>query len=269
VSRVIDNQTNLWGRTSGLEAQRSDFWIVDFKDALAGLNLSILYSKPMTDGLAAFYLPPKLQSYFAQSVTLPELKVRAEPIRRDSRAYPTPAWEEALEPITMTFILDSYTSGATGTANRSPYKSDIYQMLDGWRMVVRAGRGPMSGESSIRLNTDYRIDYCFDVRLLLLRGCSNPRVYDTAAGQKALMTASALAGAFGFSTLQTVGEAVSNYAADNSVINDLEFSMEYRLVNCWLGGFKISDLSYEAAKIVTLSTTFYADDIQQVPQNAT
>lgn len=268
MSRVIDNQMNPWGKRQGVEAQRSDLWIVDFKDALEKLNQSLLRSEDMTPGLATFYLPPKLSSYFVQNVVLPDLKTRAEPIRRDSRAYPTPSWDEALEPISMTFILDCFTPGANGTANRSPYKSDVYQMLDGWRAVVRAGRGPMSSEYSIRLNADYRIDYAFDVRLLLLRG-SDPQVVDTGPAQVLIQQGNALAGLFGYSTVQTVGEAFSSAVGANSIINDLQFSMQYRLVNCWLGSFKLSELNYEGARIVTLATTFYADDIQQIPDKAT
>ena len=267
MSRVIDIQTNPWGQRSGAEAQRSDLWVVNFDDALKGLNQSLLAGEVMTPGLALPYLPPKLSYYFAQNVILPDLKTRAEPIRRDSRAYPTPSWDEALEPITMTFILDAYSAGSNGTANRTPYKSDIYQMLDSWRCLVRAGRGAMSSEYAIRLNNDYRIEYAFDVRVLLLRG-SNPRVVDTGPAQALIQHGSALAGLFGYSTIQTVGNAVSSAVGANSIINDLEYSMQFRLTRCWLGSFKLSELSYEAARVVTLATTFYADDIQQIPQNA-
>lgn len=265
---VIDNQTNPWGTLKGVEIQRSDLWIVDFKDALQGLNQMLTRSEDMTPGLAPYYLPPKLASYFVQNVTLPELKTRAEPIRRDSRPYPTPSWDEALEPISMTFILDCYTAGSAGTANTTPYKSDVYQMLDGWRAVVRAGRGAMSSEYAIRLNADYRIDYAFDVRLLLLRGV-DPQVLDTGPAQALIQQGNALAGLFGYSTIQTVGLAASAAIGANSIINDLQFSSQFRLTRCWLGSFKLSEMSYDTAKVVTLAATFYADDIQQIPQKAT
>lgn len=271
MSRVIDSQTNPWGRNEGVEVQRSDFWVVDFHNALKSLSTSLLEAEAMSTGVNRPRLPAKLQPYFAQSVTLPELKVRSEPIRRDSMAYPTPSWDEALEPIAMTFILDSYTGGELGTANKSPYQSDIYLMLDGWRAVVRAGRGSQSNEYALRLNADYRIDYRFDVGVLLLRGCSSPKSVGAyaQASQQALLSGSALAGRFGFSNVQTVGNvlASASVAPGSSIVTDLEWSSKFNLVNCWLGGFKIGELNYDAAKVVTLTATFYADDILQVPTN--
>ncbi len=245
--RVIDTQTNLWGRTQGIEPQRSDLWVVDFQEVMDGLNKNVLNRFPMSTGLARPFLPQNLPLYFAQTVALPELKTKSEPVRRDSRSYPMPSWGESLDPITMTFILDCYRPGG---ANASPYRSDIYQTLEVWRAAVRAGRGSMSGEYSFRLNTDYRIDCRFGVGLKMLRG-AEPAVPTEAEKEGPE-----------FEGLWNTALFHSQY----SVITDLAFSKKFTLVNCWLGSFKMSDLSYDAAKVVLLTATFYADDILQEPE---
>lgn len=236
MGRIIDDQVNIWGKQQGAEIQRSDLWVVNFNQALSGLASVVFSGAPMSPGLGLPYVPPKLATYYASAVALPDLKVRAEPIRRDSRPYQTPSWDEPLDGIRMTFVLDCFKAGGTAL---SPYRSDIYQMLDVWRAVVRAGRGAMSNEYAITLDGNYRIDYAFDVQLSLLRGSSNP----TVNGQTSTPTAN-----------QTVAA---------SIINDLEFSTQFRLVNCWLGSFKVSELNYDAAKVVQIDTTFYAEDILQ------
>jgi hypothetical protein len=215
-------QTNPWGQT--VDAQRSDLWSVDFSAAMTGLNNSTGLGAPTG---TAPTLPPKLGTYFAQTVTLSELKLRAEPIRRDSRPYQMPSWDEPIEAITMTFLLDCY--GQLG-AVRDPYASDIYQMLEAWRARVRMGRGGMSSEFSLDLDSSYGFltPFRWDVRVNLLRGAV-PSV--------------------------SIAE----------ISNDLIATLQLRLVNAWPASYRISELSYDAPKPVTLSTTFYAEDIQQLP----
>jgi hypothetical protein len=221
MARVIANQRNIWGRQNGAEPQRADLWVVDFSLALQGLSGVVVNGTPMTPGSTATpYVPPRLATYHAASVALPELKIRPEQIKRDSRPYQVPSWDDPCEAVRINFILDSFKPGG---AVVSPYRSDIYQMLDVWRMVTRAGRGPMSKEFSITLDANYRIDYAFDVRLMLLRPASTP---DTDA-------------------------------------NDLEFSLQLRLVNCWLSTFRLSELSYDGTKVSQLEATFYTEDIRQ------
>lgn len=251
MARVIDNQANMWGRSYGAEAQRSDLWIVDFRDVLQLLSASILQGSAMSKGVAEPYIPPKLATYHAQSVTLPDLKVRAEAIRRDSRPYQTPSWDEALEAITFSFILDCWKAGKSYAVD--PYRSDIYQMLDVWRAVVRAGRGAMSGEYAITLDANYRIDYKADVRVNLMRGVA-PQV---------ITTGNAVPLTLGISRDNEAALAQVIEASGNTIVNDLAWSMKFTLINCWLASFKLSDLNYEAAQVVKLTATLYADDIQQ------
>ncbi len=235
MARIIDNQINPWGKQQGPELQRSDLWVIDFNQALTGLARAANSSDLMTSGLDTPFLPTKLATYFAKSVALPDLKIRSEPIRRDARPYPMPSWDEPLEPVRIVFWLDAFGPGHTGV---DPFRSDIYQMLNVWRAVVRAGRGSMSSEFAITLNGNYSIDYAFDVRVLMMRASSRPTLN---------------------SALNTTNE--------QAVMNDLEYSLQLRMVNCWLGAFRVSELDYEGAKIVQLDTTFYAEDIRQESQN--
>ena len=40
-------------------------------------------------------------------------------------------------------------------------------------------------------------------------------------------------------------------------------SSEWMLSNAWLGGWKLSDLSYGESKLVTVDATIYAEDLFQ------
>lgn len=245
MSRVITNQNNLWGKQSGIEPQRSDLWIVDFSLALTGLsgaaNVSGLASvvngrtgaSSMNSGVPVPYVPPAIPTYYASSVTLPDLKIRSEAVRRDSRSYPMPSWDESLEPVRINFLLDCFKPGG---AFKTPYQSDIYQMLDVWRAVVRAGRGSVSSEYSITLDNNYRIDYAFDLRVMMMRASSAPSLNPDASDPALIVS------------------------------NDLEFSLQLRLVNCWLSSFRVSELNYEGAKMVQIEALFHAEDIRQEAQ---
>jgi hypothetical protein len=231
VARIIDFQTNIWGKQGGIDAQRSDQWVVDFTQALTGLSTVVSNTAQISTGQPIPYVPPKLASFFVASVTLPELKIRAEAVRRDSRNYQMPSLDEPCDTVRLVFILDCFKPGANA---KGPYQSDIYQMLNTWRTVVRAGRGGLSTEFSIALDAHYRIDYAYDVRLLLMRSSSNIQVANNTADQ----------------------------SPDESIMNDLEISTQLRLVNCWLSSFKISELAYEQARVVQLESIFYAEDIR-------
>ena len=168
-------------------------------------------------------------SYFAQSVSLPELAVKAEPVRRDSRAYNMPSWDEPLGTTRITFLVDAQTR----------FSSRIYRLLDSWRMLARAGRGSVGTESSVILNPNYRINYAFTIMLSLLCG-----------GLSAAASAA------------TLDEAAADFLGGSFHIdNDLQYSGQYLLENAWLGSFKMGDLSYEGAKSATIEATFYADNV--------
>jgi hypothetical protein len=245
MARVIDQQTNPWGRQNqGIEPQRSDLWVVDLSAVVRGLKVALAGdSEELSFGIERPFLPTILGSYFAQSVTLPELKVRSEHIRRDSRPYQMPSWDEPCDAATMTFVLDCYRPGGN---NNNPYTSDIYQVLDIWRAVVRAGRDAMSSEFAITLNSDYTIGYAFNIYLKLLRG-TLPSYYDSG---------------YDADYVGANGQPVNQV----EIINDLALAKQFTLINCWLGGFKMSELNYEGgAKAVLLTATIYIEDICQEP----
>jgi hypothetical protein len=156
VARIVQ-QKNPWaaqaGAGGGLDPQRSDLWTVDFKQVSDGLSVVLEQNVP------------GIPTYFAQSLNFPEPKVRGEMYRRDSRPYNMPGFDEPLDPVRMTFILES---PGPGTSSR------IYRFLDNWRQVVRAGRGAMSAAgASITLDENYRIDYAFNINVFLLAGTAN------------------------------------------------------------------------------------------------
>lgn len=265
MARIIDNQTNVWGRQQGAEPQRSDLWVADFNQAINGtpglnggpgspsLRSVIEKATPMTSGIAKPFIPSKFFSYYCQSVELPELRTRADEIRRDTRPYRVPWWDEPCDSLRIKFILDCYKPGSTG---QSPYTSDVYQLLDVWRAVVRAGRSSMSSEYAITLDGNYRIDYAFDVKLSLLRG-STPSVMNLTAATTA---ANYFPGVFGQVARASVS---SNLAQGLAIQNDLEISLQLILVNCWLSSFRLSELSYENTRLTLLDAVFYLEDIKQ------
>lgn len=276
MARIVENQTNLWGKQQGIEGQRSDLWLVDFRETLEGLHrVAVTASTADTETSGSVnlqppmdFLLPKLATYYVHSVALPDLRVRSDAVRRDSRPYQMPTWDDPLDPIRMTFLLDCYKPGR----ETSPYKSEVYCLMDAWRSVVRAGRGSLSSEYAIRLDNDYRIDYAFNVEVKLLRPGSpqltsvNPNFF---GGQKTLAQrdqaylgsgAGVYPGNTPYPSL-AVPDAL-NYTV---VQNDLQEALKLTLVKCWLSSFKVSDLSYEQAKLVQIEATLYAEDIQQEP----
>ncbi len=277
MARVIQNQRNPWGAQAGLggeEPQRSDLWVVDMTSVLRGITTQL-----------SIDLPP-IPAYFAQSISIPELRVKADAFRRDSRPYNMPTWDDPLDPVKITFVLDAALPG---------YASRIYNVLDRWRSLVRAGRGSMSKEVMPVLNNNYRIDFQFNITVMLLRGGqaainsalsqsdalvqsitpspSKPKIFSlqnnntsTAQKQAPTDTQQAADQAIQAANQQAASNAstallLANAVQLSSVDNDLQYSGAYTLQNCWLGGFRISDLNYTTTQISTLEATIYAEDV--------
>ncbi len=231
MARVIDNQTNIWGRQQTIDSQRADLWVADFTQALSGLASVIIDSNVLGNNVSLPFVPPKLASYYVRVMGLPELRVRPDVVRRDSRPYQMPSWDDPCEAVRMTFLLDCFQPGKVF----NPYRSDVYQMLDVWRAVVRAGRGGMSTEYAITLDNNYRIDYAHDIGLNLLR--------------------------------PDVPEFNPNVTTSDAVTNDLQYSLQLKLVNCWLAGFRLEEVSYEGSKFLHIEATFYTEDVRQLAAN--
>lgn len=282
--RVVTDQKNLWGAQGGYEAQRKDLWIVDFRDAVS------LVSAQMDSRLSA--VPP----YFVRSVSLPELRVKADVFRRDSRPYNMPGWDDALDPVKMTFVVDSRSDKES---------SHIYRFLDSWRQLIRAGRGAMGEEPTIALNRDYRIEYGFNLTLILLKGGNLKTVDLDVARNSSLLVGTAIQSTLSSGLFNTVnlfnGQTVKRFPGESDlafaarqrqqqqleaakanlqrqsdrlsstgttdlkkliIANDLQYSGLYILENAWLGGFKMGDLDYsDAGNFHTIEATFYAENI--------
>ena len=146
-------EINPWGKT--IDAQRSDLWQVSFITAVSAIKACAGTAKTFSGLINIF-------EYEAQSVALPERRVKADPIRRDSRVYNMPGSDEPLDAIKMTFLLDSAASTSTS--------SNLLTILAAWRALVRAGRGAVSVEDGFTLNANYRIDYAFNVPVTLYQG---------------------------------------------------------------------------------------------------
>jgi hypothetical protein len=230
-------------------------------------------------------LPP-IPSYFAQSVSIPELRVKPDAFRRDSRPYNMPVFDEPLDPVKIVFVLDAPLPG---------YVSRIYHVLDSWRKLVRAGRGSMSQEVAVALNNNYRIDFQFNITVMLLRGgraAINSALNQTDALSQTVSAAPSRPNIFTIqtnntntsqkqppTTAQTAAQQqaaaanqqaaanastallISNAVQLSSVDNDLQYSGAYTLQNCWLGGFRMSDFSYTTTQISTIEATLYAEDV--------
>jgi hypothetical protein len=241
VSRIFE-QKNVWGSQGGLNPQRADLWFVDFTQVLRGINAQLpntdntMVVLPLATLVSPFYvttalapLGSRVEPYYVASVSLPSLGIKAEEIRRDSRPYMMPGFDDPLSEIKVVFILESPVS----TKN-----SKIYQFLDTWRAFTRAGRGAMGNEKTVTLNSRFTVVFRFPVSITLLRGNANP-------------------------TIQTL--AVAN--AQLPVSNDVEDCGVWQLENMWLSRFRATDLDYSKGnEIVRIEATFYADNIRDLNQ---
>lgn len=259
-------QQNRWGAPGGQDAQRTDLWYLDL--TLASLAIQAQVRRvPVFSNLADF------KPYELQSLVLPELAVKPESARRDSRNYQVPGVDEPLGAIKMTFLVDS---------NPESVEHNLITTLIAWRALVRAGRGSVSTESSFALNTDYRITYAFGATLHLLRGGSAALV-DTQvaqAGSQAQVVVNTAPPGANFqgqpalqvnpiprSPLQVDGSSIARPAWQLSttrtpVVRDFERSYSASLINLWLGAFRITDLNHASSELLKVDATFYADDIR-------
>lgn len=278
----LADHKNLWGATTskGLEPQRSDLWLVDLTELVNGLNKQGIFQKL---GLAAV---PVFYPQFVQSVTFPELKMKPEVYRRDSVPFNMPSWDEPLDPVKIVFLMDT---------DDNPNQSRVTSVLQAWQAIVRAGRGDRSSLYAddavlINLNSSYRYDYTFPIRIAMLRGSfttrsslnaeqitqMNQQMENQASFQADFMDSiqSVFAGAApgDFET----ASALTSLATGRNVFSSsevtqrplaqqpwLEVAANWRLQNAWLGGWKMSDLAYADSKLVTVDATIYAEDLYE------
>lgn|SRR5512143_2149174 len=262
------NQINLWGKQADagttLEPQRSDLWMVDFKAAVQGVGTA-----------SKVPLIPILPQY-VRAITLPELRTKAEPIRRDSVPYQMPSWDDPLDPIKITFLLDTHAQEDV---------SNVIQFLDAWMALTRAGRGTRFlgynvNTAWLTLNSDFRVDFQYQVDLWLLRGSASdltggfstsPQSDEFKAGMANANTAfrnqkkqegQVQQGATAVQDQQPVTQFSLSASLRSSANPNMTVHSIYTLVNAWLGAYKMSDLNYAQSDLVTVEATFYADDVR-------
>lgn len=263
MSRIFD-QKNIWGAQGGLDAQRADLWKVDFLQAVKGINEQI-YSGDVATTLQP--ISSTVEPYYVASVTMPTMKVKSEEVRRDSRPYMMPSFDEPLSEIKVVFIVDTPKSGPT---------TKIYRFLEAWRAFVRAGRGGMSNEHEVSLGKDYKVIFRFPVTIVLLRGNSNPKIHSISESLGSLNSEyygsvsqlnenlSGLSEAEKSARLKAILAASGVFSDANlqPVENDLENCAVFQVHNMWLSSLKMTDLDYaKGNEIVRLEAVFCADNI--------
>jgi hypothetical protein len=255
----------MWGVQKGEDPQRSDLWQADFSVAIDGLNDIASPDPPLQ----------KMPRYYPCLVALPALRVRAEPVRRDSRSYNMPSWDDPLEAIRINFIMDDGSNSLVRYREDQP-QSELYRILDVWRSLVRAGRGAVSQENEIFLRYDFALPILsYNIFLYFCRGSSWPppsSVNNPTIVMPSSRTAQQQAT---FENTMTADDLKTKaVASDQSrqAFEDfppgLDVSNVFVLEEAWLSEFKIGELSYVDSKPLTVEALFYAENIVQTSGKA-
>lgn len=274
-----DLQRNPWGRSNddgGLNPHRTDLWYVDFSSAIKNLQ-----------AVAADV--QSVPAYYVLSTTLPGYVIRAETYRRGSIPFQMPSWDEPVEPLTLTFLMESVNP------NR------VIDFLTTWQAQTRAGRGErftngfaggqaftQDGETIINpnfgqvtLNDNYTIDFVYTFTVWLLQGATAPaqvEVQDTDTFQEQLALQRRQREA------QDIWKTSNTAAQRNAVTTRADFSAATSAarqklaqtpawcqcerifpieVRAWLASFKIGDLTYKGTDLLTIEARFYPEYIEQ------
>lgn len=261
------NQINLWGKQAdagtGFNPQRADLWMVDFTPAAQGVA-----------GATKISIAPIVPQYL-RSISLPEQRTKAEPIRRDSVPFQMPSWDDPLDAIKITFLMDTHQQDDA---------CNVVQFLDAWLALTRAGRGSRTlgytrNTAWLKLNDSFTIDFRFDVFLSLLRGVEASNISNIVNQQSDQFKAAMANANTNFSNLKAQQDqiqrgptALQNAPASQFTISNILQSRNsnmsraiYRLYSTWLGAYKISDLNYTQSDLVTVEATFYPENVYLIP----
>ena len=267
-----DVQRNPWGRSNedkGLNPHRTDLWYVDFSAVSASLS---------TDENPLSTLP----AYYVRSVNMPGAVVRADTFRRASIPFQMPSWDEPLEPLNMTFLMESVTP------------NPVLNLLSAWQARARAGRGNVGSlgwmwtdETALQLNANYRIDFSFMFKIWLLQGSIAPvalaaqvesdsfqeaLAYQQAqrAQQDIWRTSSGLRNSKGPLVQSNVQDSVEARKIAQLSRRKMEtiigWSQCERIlafdIKAWLSTYKVGDLNYNAAELLLAEARFYPEYIR-------
>jgi hypothetical protein len=173
-----------------------------------------------------------------------------------------PSFDEPLEAVRINFVMDD--GGITNPSDATVSQSEIYRLLDAWRLVVRAGRGAVGSENFIRLNDSYTIVFRFPIYAYLCRGLSPSAQAQavSANSQFSRPNSSTQDQTFDVpASLAPTGVRTRLQAAQAGI--GLEITNIIQLERAWLSSFKVAELSYEQARVLTIEAMVYAENIYQ------
>lgn len=246
----VNSLRNLWGVQSvaganALEPQRVDLFLVDFTNAVAELNAA-----------AGIQLSP-VEPQFVKSVSIPDLKIKAEVIAKNSIPVHFPSWDEPVEPAKISFLLDTYSAED---------KSAVLDMLDTWIALTRAGHGKKFGgfgsgsqeTGYFLLDSTFRTNCRFDIQVKFLRGKLKSA---QAAPVDLIPQVNGEVAASRLNEAATQHDIFARYTVPNSSIlePDMEEHMRIVLRKAWCAGYKVSDLNYGDSQLVTVDAIFYPE----------
>ncbi len=260
----VQDIKNQWGVSGGPNPQRSDLWQVDLEPAISGINRADAYHPQIQ----------VLPRYVPSAIVLPELRIKAEPVRRDSRSYNMPSWDDPLDPVKISFVMDDGTTLGRSLDSETIGQSEVYRMLDVWRRLTRAGRGSLGTELPLVLDENYQIVFRFPIYAYLCRGYAVPPISMSLTTESRFFRPRTATQNATFdvpldlapSAVQTRVLQDREAAFKRQMTAGLEVTNVLMLENAWLGGFRVSDMTYDAAKVVTIDATFYAENIYQFPE---
>jgi len=239
-------------------------WSIDFLQAVDGMNTQ-LKGDGLVHNLEAF--GGDVESHYISAIKMPSMKVKADEVRRDSRPYMMPGFDEPLSEIGVTFVMDSPVDSTT---------SKVYRFLEMWRAFVRAGRGAMGNERAIlRLGKKFRVNFRFPVTISLLRGNAKPIIHNAAnLSNMYYGSLESLEAEVEGLSLEQKNARLQQILANGGVFtksypvsNDLEQCALFQVEGMWLSGFKISDLDYtKGNEISRIEATFFADSVTDLNQ---
>jgi hypothetical protein len=266
-----DKSINLWGKTLVFEPQRSDLYLVDFRYAANNIR------RKAKDYFGFEF--DEIHPQYVRSVSIPEIRIKNDIIRRGNSSFSVPSWDDPLDAIKISFILNTQEGGAS---------NDVVDFLDAWLRLTRAGRGSRAKGYAdedlqwIKLDENYRIDYKFPVQILLLKGIDpgkapfygdpesaealDKMVADFSDYFRAVKAKLVSAQANSPTPEQPIPlkPEIPNWQAEtflSKAISGLEAYSIYSLENAWLAGYKLPDFSYSETNVAYVDATFYADNI--------
>lgn len=233
MGRIISTkeQVNFWGKQADvtssdvLEPQRNDLFLVDLRSAARQIA--------KYTNTALILLFPQ----YVRSVALPEIKIKAEQISRDSIPYHMPAADECLEPIKVNFVVDTWDGND---------RSDVVQFLDLWMALVRAGRGSRNQGFNTNnqtgyflLDSDFRASYRFNFYVDFIRGNVPLAAVDS-------ITAAA----------NTQSLSTQNMNAHTRWV----------IYRAWCAGYRVNELTHNESNLLLIEANFYADAVERLTQ---